>query len=425
MRLRRTENAWWLLAVLTVGYILSFADRQFLAVAVEPVRLELGLSDVELGLLTGAAFAICYSVLGVPMGVLSDRVNRIRLVAACILVWSLATIACGLARTLPELFAARMMVGVGEAGLLPAAYSLLGQRFRAGGLAQAVGIFVAGGALGSGLAVLAGGPLIDLLPERAGLESWRQVFIGLGLAGIPVSLLVLTMREPERKAATSSEAREKSLWPWLRSVPCLALLTAAACLLNIMLYGLHAWAPAFFQRVHGWSATELGVSYGLALLVCGMMAGPLWGRIGVLVQRYRGDMMILLAFGAVLPLAVLVPIAALTPSPWVGVAVLGGMPLLSGAFITIVPATIVALTPAELRGRVMAIFFMLANLIGIGGGPLAYAWIAGAPSGGVPNIAFSMAILPPLLLVGAAMLFLTARPSVRAALHSQSIRDEV
>lgn len=416
------RNAWPLLAVLTLTYVISFVDRQFLAIAIEDVRAELALSDIQLGLLTGLAFAALYSILGLPMGALSDRISRTRMIAACTIVWSIATACCGLARTFPELFLARMFVGIGEAGLLPAAYSLIGDRFDRQSAPQAIGIFVAGSAVGNGLAVFGGGPLLDALSSAGGPSAWRQIFVFLGIAGVIISLAILGFRDTARPRKAGNDENGEgvpALMPFLGQMSgFLVPLIAAASLINVFFYGCTTWTPAFFMRTHSWDATQIGLTYGLCLLAFGLVAGPTWGRIGVELNKRHIDTIRFLVMTAILPLVIAVPAGSLSENPWISVAMLGLTPLFAGAFITLVPVKLVEMTPPALRGRVMAIFFLFVNLTGIGFGPLAYAWTTENIFGGPQYLGYSLTAVSLVLFGLSACLFLLSRRSLKRAINS-------
>ncbi|HET7333870.1 MAG TPA: MFS transporter, partial [Rhizomicrobium sp.] len=196
-----------MLVVLLIAYTLSFLDRTLLSLLIAPVKQDLGLSDTGISLLLGFAFALLYTVVGVPLGYLADRTNRRRLIITGIVFWSTMTALCGLAKNFWSLFAARIGVGIGEATLTPAAYSILSDSFPRKRLGRVMAIYSVGLPLGSGLALGLGGVLIDwitslgpvALPFLGVLAPWRLSFIFVGVSGLAVVLLMLSVREPKRR----------------------------------------------------------------------------------------------------------------------------------------------------------------------------------------------------------------------------------
>jgi MFS family permease len=186
------------------AYVFSFVDRQILSLLIAPIQADLKISDTQFGLLSGLAFALFYAAMGLPIASLADRKSRPLIIALGVAFWSLATVACGLARAFPQLFIARICVGAGEAALTPATYSLLGDLFPKDRLGRAAAVYSLGSFLGAGAAFLAGGALIALISAHgvtdiAGLtlKPWQLVFVLVGLPGILIAgLIPLTVREP-------------------------------------------------------------------------------------------------------------------------------------------------------------------------------------------------------------------------------------
>jgi MFS family permease len=199
--------AWYVVIVLMVIYTLSFIDRQILAFLVGPIRADLQISDTAIGLLGGFAFAIFYTLLGLPMGWLADRKSRRGLIAIGLVFWSLMTALCSLARSFGTLFAARIGVGVGEATLTPAAFSLIADYFPREKLARALSVYSMGILIGSGLAFIVGGAVVQAMngmpalqvPVLGTMAPWRLTFLIVGLPGLAIALLLLTVREPVRR----------------------------------------------------------------------------------------------------------------------------------------------------------------------------------------------------------------------------------
>ena len=208
MRKRATyAYAWYTVVLLTVAYVFSFIDRYILGLLVEPIKNDLGLTDTEIGLLLGPAFAIFYTTMGLPIGWLADRGRRAWIVTAGITIWSLATAACGLARSFPQLFLARVSVGVGEATLGPCALSMIADSFPEERRGKPIAFYCSALGIGAGIASLAGASVFTWSKSVSGIElpvvglvaPWQFAFIVVGLPGILLAFLMFFLREPARQ----------------------------------------------------------------------------------------------------------------------------------------------------------------------------------------------------------------------------------
>src|SRR5579863_3909148 len=211
--------AWYVVIVLTGLYMLSFVDRTILSLLVGSIKRDLGISDTRIGLLQGLSFALFYTIMGLPLGRMADTRSRRNLIATCVIVWSLYTSACSAAKSFWALFFTRIGVGVGEAGLSPAAYSLISDYFPPDRLGVAISIYYMGVFLGSSLALLVGGIVVDTmahvptvtLPLLGTIASWRVTFLIVGLPGLLFALLSFTIKEPLRlgmlRSAQGGDAR--------------------------------------------------------------------------------------------------------------------------------------------------------------------------------------------------------------------------
>ena len=380
--------AWYVAAVLSLAYCFSFIDRQILNLLVVPIQADLGISDTQMSLLQGFAFAIFYTTLGVPFGWLADRWNRRNLIICGVAFWCLATVACGFATSYAELFLARVGVGIGEAVLTPAAMSLLTDYFPRHRLARAVGLFSAGSSVGATLAYLGGGAIVEAVTSAGALElpgigavaPWHATFILVGLPGFIVVVFMLFVREPPRRDTVAAvplagEERLLGVVQFLTSRRNLfTRLYLGLALLILMSYAIHAWIPAYLTRVHGWSTGQLGLIYGLVILfgsVPGLMFGGWLGDR--LVHRGRSDgHVVVAATGAGLAIVpcVLGPIA---PDAYVGMALLWlgnfffSMPFGTG------PAALQIVTPKHLRAQIAAVYILVVGLIGLAFGPTSVA----------------------------------------------------
>src|SRR5690242_6845565 len=273
---RRT--AWYALFVLMLCYTLSYVDRQILAFLVEPLKTEFAVGDMKIGLLQGVYFAIFYTFVGLPMGWLADRYNRRNIVALGVLFWSVMTALSGAARSFVVLAFARMGVGVGEATTNPCVFSIIPDLFPKERLSTAFSVYMMGIQLGSGLALIIGGVVVQAvmqmpptqIPVLGTLSPWRLTFLVVGLPGLLLTLLVFTFREPARRALLRDETGNGTSVPlsvalrevlnrW-QSVFGLAFVIACQALCN---YTLLSWGPSYFERVHQWPRDRTGLVLGL------------------------------------------------------------------------------------------------------------------------------------------------------------------
>jgi MFS family permease len=358
-------------AILGLAYLFNFLDRQLLTVLAQPIKLELGLTDTQLGALTGLTFALFYTVFGIPVAVLADRWNRVRLVAIACALWSVCTIATGAAGGFAALVLARIGVGVGEAGGSPPSYSIISDYFppsRRGAALAAYSLGVPAGAL-------LGSVLGALIASHWG---WRAAFVVIGTAGLLLApIIVATVREPQRGRFDDSilqtrEARASftsALSFFLRSPP-LMLNAVSAGLMAFVGYGIMNWAPAFLMRVQGMSLSRFAAIYGLVIGLSGALG--LWLG-GVIADRVSPRKPML---GALLPgLGMLASVpflfGATGTSDWsVSVALLVVPLVMCGIYLAPALVTVQNRTPAQYRATESAVLLFVLNLAGMGGGPL-------------------------------------------------------
>lgn len=381
---------WYVVGVLTLAYVFSFLDRQILSLLVEPMKVDLDLNDTQISLLQGLAFAVCNALAGLPLGRLVDTQRRTTLVAAGIAFWSVATAACGLVRGYGALLMLRMGVGAGEAILTPAANSLIGDHFPPHKVGfplavYSIGIFIGGGlALVIGATVIAGvmtaGPLH--VPFVGEIRPWQTVFLIVGLPGLLVALLALSLREPARKGAlhgsVAADGTEKPEAPPLRDVFAYLNQNRRAFIsVNLFMgfsavagYGVAAWVPSMFIRRHGWTAVEIGHTYGLLLLVFGTAGVLMGGWLGDVMTRRHGP-------GGRLRIAIAVKLLTIpfilgyTLLPDASWALL---PLAVSIFLPtfmngLSPAILQQMVPNQMRGTAISISLLVVNMLGLGLGP--------------------------------------------------------
>ncbi len=419
------RRAWWTVAVFLALYVLSFVDRQVLSLMIVPIQKDLGIGDFEASLLSGFAFALFYTLFGIPIARLADRKSRRAIVAAGLAVWSAATAACGIARSYASLFLARTGVGVGEAALSPAAYASIADAFPPEKRGRAMGVYSIGSYLGSGLAFLLGGYLIAFLGERTARElplvgslpPWRVVFLAVGIPGVVLVPLLATAVEPMRRGAREGGRRFADTLAHLRAHwKAFASHNLGFGLLALSGYGSSAWTPAFLQRVHAMSVADSGIALGWILGVAGTL-GIVFG--GWLSDRWlaRGKRDATMRVGLLaalvwIPAGVLYPLVAdrtLSLVLMVPALFTSGMPWGAAA------AAIHEMTPGSMRAQATAVYLFAINLIGLGAGPSAVAYATEYVYRDPAAVGCSLAwVTLAAHLVAAVLLFAGLRPFARA-----------
>jgi MFS family permease len=378
--------AWYVVIILMVCYALSFVDRQILSLLVGPMKRDLALSDTRVGLLQGFAFALFYGLMGLPLGRLADTRNRRNVIIVGVVLWSFLTSACSAAKSFWSLFLARMGVGVGEATLSPSAFSLISDYFPKEKLGLALSVYSMGIFIGSGLALIAGGSVVDAvtrmpavtLPLLGTVAPWRFTFLIVGAPDLAIALLLYTVREPIRRqlmrtsngAPARLQFHEVLLELRMRWQSFLGI-SVGLVFQSMCSYAFFAWAPAFLQRIHGWSAGQSGRALGLIILVfgcLGMSAGGRlcdhWQKRGVLEAPLRVALVSAVGSGILFAFAM--------TARQVGWTMLLMAPAL---FFLALPigssfAAIQLIFPNQVRGQVSALFLLILNLGGLSLGPL-------------------------------------------------------
>ena len=376
---------WYVVGVLTFAYLVSFLDRQILALMVGPIQQDLMLTDTQMSLLMGLAFSIFYIFMAVPLGRLADNSVRRNIIVGGVTLWSLMTAACGLAGSYWHLFLARMGVGVGEASLTPSATSMIADYFPSGARGKALATYNAGVSLGTGFAMVFGGMVITyvstserhVLPMVGSVAAWQYVFFLVALPGLLVVLLMLTVREPARQE-TSSAAQNLSFRDVLTFlygrkriyVP----LFLGMSVNTIVGYALFSWIPTSFSRVHGWTIGDIGLGYGLIILVTGplgvFIAGSLIDKLHRAGQPNAELKVALLSIAICLPGVVYLPLAATGQA-----ALMAMIPASIGPAMTTAAGSIAVInvTPNQIRGQTMALYLLTISLLGLSLGPTAVA----------------------------------------------------
>jgi MFS family permease len=371
-----TGTRWWLLGVLFITAIVSYSDRLILSMLVDPLRADLGLTDAQVGLLQGPAFTLVYVFTALPFGRLADRYSRRWLLLAGASLWCAATVLCGSAPSAGAFLVGRLLLGVGEAALIPTALSLLADAFPPERRGLALGVFLLSSVIGGPLGITIGGILLSLAqagslaawPVIGTLAPWRAVLVTTGIAGLVAPLLVFTITEPLRGRieATDFAATRKHFFADRRR---LLPLYGGLALLSIGDYGLVSWVPTALERLFGWTADRVGIAFGIITAGAGIAGSLLGGWVADLAARRGGDRARLLVSmaGAVLATTAAAAIS-LGHAPWVLFG-LGFWIFTSTVGEVSAVAAIQDMIPAQLRGTAFALLTFTNTLVGLGGGP--------------------------------------------------------
>ena len=365
----------YVMFMLVVVYTFNFIDRQIIGILAVPIKADLALSDTQLGLMGGLAFALFYTALGIPIAMLADRRNRTWIMTIALTLWSVMTAICGTAQNFWQLFAARLGVGIGEAGGVAPAYSLISDYFPSQQRARALSVYSFGIPIGSALGIVFGGIIASKI-------DWRYAFFAVGIAGVVLApIFKLSVAEPERGQYDSAKnnAPPPAFATVLRKLskkPSFWLMSFGASCSSMIGYGMFFWLPSFFVRSYNITLLDASLFYGAILLVGGLagiwLGGSLADKFGA---DKRGAYVVIpaLAFVATVPffaLAILSPnltmtfVAMLIPTAlalvWLG-------PVLSA---------IQHVAPQNMRATAAAVFLFINNLIGIGVGTMAIGMLS-------------------------------------------------
>ncbi len=409
---------WYIVFLCMVAYIFSFIDRTIVNLLVEPISADLNLSDTQFSLIQGLAFALCYATMGIPIARLADSKSRPLIISLGICFWSLATAACGATKTFWQLFVARMGVGVGEAALSPAAYSMITDSFPKSKLGLALGVYSTGPFIGAGLAFFIGGTVIGYvsdfgiveLPLLGIVKPWQMTFFIVGLPGVLVAaLFFLTIKDPVRKGIQNPKG-----FPIREIVSYISLhrktFTAhyfGFGFLSLAMFALLSWSAAFLIRKFGLSIPEAG-NYLTIVVMFGNSAGVLCS--GLLTDYFtrRGYSDAPLRSAMIGGLGGIIPAALFSFMPDLNSALfLLGLGMFFGSFpLATSAAALQMMAPNQMRAQVTSLFFIFLNVIGITGGSTLVALCTDYVFREPTMVGYSMSLISSVsALIGAVLLF--------------------
>jgi MFS family permease len=396
--------------VMLVAATFSFVHRYVPSVLVDPIKLEMGISDVQFSLLQGTAFAVLYGAASLVCGLLADRVHRRNLVVLGVAVWTVGTIIFGLSTSFTGLLASRAMVGLGEAVLGPASISMLCDFFRPERRGRAIAVSLFGATLGSALAFAGGGHMLEAasagqyagLPWVSDLSPWRQVVVLMGVSGFLLVPAILAFPEPPRRVLAVSEHvgnRAQELWALRDRIVLVVLAGATVALAD---FGFSIWATALLTRTHGYSVADAGSALGVSMLVAGVVGGWLGG---VLCDRAHVRSPITGRIDTVVRAAIAMLLSAcllLLPGGWAAVAAFAFWQVAANAAYVGCASTLQDQVSGRTRGIAAALSLCVSIGFGLGLGPTSVAALNQQMGGGGDALSTSLLIV--LLVSGVATL---------------------
>jgi MFS family permease len=411
-------RAWYAIFVFALALMMNFLDRGIVGLLVHPLEQDLGLTDSEIGLVTGLAYIVFYAAIGLPIARLADVGVRRTIVGVGIAVWSLATAACGLAQNFWQLFVARMGVGAGEACNGPPVFSMISDLFPPHRLPLAIAVLNFGFIAGTGLASILGGAVIHLLsdlpsvtvPVLGPLKTWQLVFIAVGLPGLIVSALMWTVPEPKRRGRIAKDGvhanlpvREVARFFVANSATYAPMFLGLA--FNIIpAIGLIIWGPEFFRRSFGWAPEDYAVRAGIVTLVVAPLGAIFGGWLAEHLQRRGRDdaNLRVVAWSFALNVPGLLAFT-LAPGPWVALAAFAYVQFVAMWVPGPFNAALQVVTPNEMRSQITALFLFVFNIIGFGLGPSAVPWVTELVFHDPAKLGYGLAVTAAVLMPLAAL----------------------
>ena len=425
-------KAWYAVGILVIAFIFSFVDRIIIGLLVGPIRADLGVSDFAIGMLGGFAFAVFYAVVGIPIGRLSDRYNRKTIITLGVVVWSLLTAACGLAKNFWQLFAARVGVGVGESALSPAAYSIIADYFPREKLGRALGVYQAGAFVGAGMSFLIGGLVIgyvlgadDLsLPLIGEVRPWQMVFFIVGLPGLLVALLVSTISEPERRGLLAGSTEAIPFGQVLGYVKQHRRLFVAHffgfSLLAVPVTTTLIWVHVLFTRVYGLEPDAAALQLG-TILIFASPAGVYFGGwlVDFLQRRGYPDAPFRVGIGIGVFLLPLSYLATTADDVQIALWLFGPFIFAASVSIAAAPAALQMVTPNRMRAQVSAAWMLFLNIVAATAGPTAAGFVTSYIFVDDMAVGASMALVNCIAVPVAALALWSGLGAFRTAVQEQ------
>tara|TARA_B100000700_G_scaffold169607_1_gene187306 strand:- start:2206 stop:3423 length:1218 start_codon:yes stop_codon:yes gene_type:complete len=353
---------------------------------VVPIKEDMGLTDFEISFIQGWGFVLAYIIFSIPFGRIVDKVNRVRVLIGGIVIWSVATAACGFSKNSWQLVISRSGVGAGEAALTPASWSIISDLFPVKRRSFPMSIYLMGPYIGQGLSLLFGAQILRIYNEPVTLfesiivQPWQIIFLIIAVPGIILGLFMFTLKDPQRKEGLTGDKKEnesiKEVFSYIiQNIGAYMPLLIGSAFIIVLLYGLQSWVPTFLHRIHGWEHTRIGDQYGLVALFAGslgVISGPVFERY--LTKLNYNPPIIILCIITSIALTILGPITFLS---------LGSDIVLIGIFVTsffitfplaLFATSLQNITPNQYRGVVSGLYVFTVNIVGYGLGPMVVAF---------------------------------------------------
>jgi MFS family permease len=408
------DYSWYVVTILMLAYVSSFVDRQILSLLVVPMKRDLDLSDFQMSLLMGFSFALFYTFLGIPIGWLADHKNRRNIIIWGIGIWSVMTAFGAVAKNFGQFFVTRLGVGVGESTLSPSAYSMIGDYFPKDKLATAFGIYSMGIYIGTGIAIVIGGLLLRLsgdgtvweIPLIGEIYPWQSVFLMIGIPGLIIMLLMLTVKEPARKGLSKHNFSILHSLKVLKNQHSFILISIATGLYTVVAYSFSMWTPTFFVRTYGSDVSQISLGYGLSFAIFCTIGTLLSGRFSdSLYKKGYHDAKPRTALFSVLGLFISAIFFTMMPSEELAMIFTIPVNFFIGATITPASASTQEVLPTNMRSLGSAVFLFILNLIGLGMGPTITAMFTDYVFQDESMLQYSLLVVGSLFPVGSAIFY--------------------
>lgn len=383
--------AWYVVVILFLAFVVSYIDRQIISLLVDPIKADLGISDTQIGLLQGFAFTVFYTFAGIPLGRLADKKNRKVIIVVGMLMWSIMTFMCGMARNFLQLFIARIGVGVGEASLSPASNSLISDYFPKDKRGKPVALYFMGVYVGVGMSFILGGLVIGMvsnagdaivLPLLGELSAWQVTFMVVSIPGLLLVLIMATVKEPFRHGMVNRDGQliDSGLGAtkdfFTKHFNAYAVMFLGFGLQGAMAIGFFAWTTPLFNRIHGWETSQIGLTFGSIIMVMGTLGIILGGAIAdKLLQKGEQHAYIKVSIWAVIGATICAGSAAIVPSPIMAWVLLCPAVAFFGMPVALAPAAVNYITPNRFRGQAIAIYIFVVGMINNVIGPFSVGFL--------------------------------------------------
>jgi MFS family permease len=416
-------KAWQAVGVLAIATVFAFVDRHLLYILSEPVKLTLAITDTQISLLQGMAFVVFYALFGLPIGRMVDRRNRRNIVIVGVIAWSVMTIACGMATDFWTLAAARAGVGIGEACLAPAAFSMIADYFQPRLRGRAMACIVMSITLGSGCSYLIGAGMARIVPGADIVDlpllgatfGWQLTFFAAALPGFLIAIMLLFISEPPRRESAPQTIADlpdgMTIWSYARRhrviLFCLML---GAGFVALVSYAVVAWMTALYVRYFGYTVATIGTTLGMINIVFGLPGGLVGGYLSdyFASRNARGGRFNVMVIGILLGIPVLI-LWPLVDSALASFACLAGLMVIMPLVVAAIPSTLQAIVPNQFRGQMTAVLYLINGAFGVAFGPLVialgtdYLFVDG-------GLRMSLLVLLPTMFTIAWLLVLIGRP---------------